>query len=178
MRANCPKIHNQIGIVMANRFTIAFFLILFIEIVSFYYIGGTIGWMESIWWVLMSGILGVTMTRRQSISMLQKLVADVQKKQPPEQKITEGVLLLGGGICLITPGFFTDGIGLFLMVPAFRQAITPGLHRKIAKKINPLYRPPPPQKNSEDQPEKTIEVQPQQSKVFDNGGWEHPVIED
>ena len=178
MRANCPKIHNQIGIIMANRLTIAFFLILFIEIISFYYIGGAIGWIESIWWVLMSGILGVTMTRRQSISMLQKLVADVQKKQPPEQKITEGVLLLGGGICLITPGFVTDSIGMMLMVPLFRQAITPTLHRKIAKKINPMYQPPPPQHNKPAQPESTIEAQPQQSEVFDNDGWEHPVIED
>lgn len=176
MRANCPKIHNHVGITMANRLTIAFFFVLFIEILSFYYVGGAIGWIESIWWVLMSGILGVTMTRRQSISMLQRLVAGVQNKEPPEQKITEGVLLLCGGICLITPGFFTDTIGLILMIPPLRRAVAPPLHKKIVNKINPLYQQPP--KTEAAKPENTIEIQPQESPTFDNDGWEHPVIDD
>ena len=173
MRANYPNFHNQIGKTMANRLTIIFFLILFIEIVLFFFISDKIGWGTSIWWVLISGFLGVMMTKNQSVSMLQQLIIQVNLGKPPKQKITEGVILLCGGLMLIAPGFFTDTLGLILLVPPLRRIITPLIHNKIAVKINPAYQPPKTehQEKTEKQIEPTIEPQKNTDTVFDNNGW-------
>ena len=44
----------------------------------------------------------------------------------------EGLLILIGGVLLITPGVITDGIGLLFIFPLSRKLLAPRILRKMA----------------------------------------------
>jgi UPF0716 protein FxsA len=61
--------------------------------------------------------------------MLRKLRADLQRGVPPARHIAEGVLVLVGGLLLITPGVLTDVAGLAMIIPYSRRILAPVLLR-------------------------------------------------
>jgi len=49
--------------------------------------------------------------------------AELAQGRLPAAELLDGALVLVGGVLLLTPGFFTDLLGLFLLIPASRALI-------------------------------------------------------
>jgi UPF0716 protein FxsA len=92
-----------------------------IEITLFVYIGGEIGALSTIGMVILTAVVGSMLLRSQGLATLARLREVTGAGGIPGRELLEGVLLLFGGALLLTPGFFTDAVGLLLMTPLVRQ---------------------------------------------------------
>ena len=61
------------------------------------------------------------MARQEGGAVLKKLITELQSGRSPAKEITEGVMILAGGLLLVTPGVVTDFIGFSLIVPVTRK---------------------------------------------------------
>lgn len=102
-------------------FLILFLLIPVVEIWLFVKIGGIIGAWPTVALVVASGIVGAMLVRLQSLTVLNRARATLAAGEFPTAELFHGLFVLLAGFLLITPGFFTDVIGLLLFIPALRR---------------------------------------------------------
>lgn len=90
-----------------------------LEIALFVTIGGWLGLWTTLAIVLLTGVSGVMILRRRGLAIqgLSRRVAD------PLALMADGGLVMLAAILLILPGFFTDTLGLLLLIPPLRALI-------------------------------------------------------
>lgn len=86
--------------------------------------------------VLLTGTLGATLARRQGIQTWQRCREEIRAGALPADALFEGVLILLAGAVLVTPGLFTDGLGLLLLVPRLRSLVRKLVVSRIRRKLN------------------------------------------
>ncbi|PUB17186.1 FxsA family protein [Yoonia sediminilitoris] len=101
---------------------IAFIAIPMIEIALFIQVGGVIGLGWTLLIVLMTAIAGSYLVRHQGLRELGNLQSSFSEMRDPTEPLANGAMILVAGALLLTPGFFTDIVGLSLLVPAVRRA--------------------------------------------------------
>jgi len=94
-----------------------------IEIYVLIEVGSAIGALTTIFAVVFTAVLGVTLIRIQGFSTLQKAQAIMNQGGVPAIEMFEGIMLLFAAICLLIPGFFTDTLGFLLLMPPLRRNI-------------------------------------------------------
>jgi len=101
---------------------IAFIAVPMIEIALFIQVGGFIG----IWWtlliVLTTAVAGSYLVRNQGLRELANLQRSFSELDDPTEPLANGAMILFAGALLLTPGFFTDAVGLSFLVPSVRRA--------------------------------------------------------
>lgn len=107
-----------------------FILMPIIEIAVLIKIGGVLGLLPTLLIIILTAILGTFMLRQQGLATLERARNRLASGQLPAEQLMEGVLLLIGGILLLTPGFVTDAFGFFCLIPPTRQ----WLARRIASR--------------------------------------------
>ncbi len=98
-----------------------FVLVPIIEIAVLIQVGGAIGGWTTIGIVILTAILGTAMLRQQGMATLAKAQQRMGAGEMPAQQLLEGVLLLVGGVLLLTPGFITDAFGFACLIPFTRE---------------------------------------------------------
>ncbi|MEC7141518.1 MAG: FxsA family protein [Pseudomonadota bacterium] len=110
---------------MTPLLLIAFIGIPIIEIAGFITLGSWIG----LWWtlgtVLLTAIVGTALVRSQSTSVLARINEQLAVGEIPARALFDGLCLLAAALLLLTPGFFTDAIGIALLLPPVRARIAP-----------------------------------------------------
>lgn len=104
-------------------FSVLFLVIPFIELWLLIKVGSAIGALATILLLILSGFLGMYLLRHQGLSTLAKFQRDMQAGQRPAKSLLEGTMILLGGLLFIIPGFFTDIIGLILLLPPTRYLL-------------------------------------------------------
>src|SRR4051794_12637409 len=94
-----------------------------IEVALFVKVGGLIGALPTVMLCILSAIAGIGLMRRQGIATLDRLRASVEAGGDPRGPIAHGALVLVAGVLLVIPGFFTDAVGLLLLIPAVRRHV-------------------------------------------------------
>ena len=94
-----------------------------IELFLLIEIGSNIGAGNTILIIILTGILGAYLARLQGFLVLQKIQNDLNKGMMPNDQLTDGLMILVGGIVLLTPGFITDAFGFLLLIPWTRALI-------------------------------------------------------
>ncbi|WP_428355267.1 FxsA family protein [Methyloprofundus sp.] len=102
---------------------LAFLIVPFIEIYLLLQIGGMVGVFPTIALVVTTAVIGASMLRTQGLATLQRFQDNLQRGELPAYEMVEGPILLVGGALLLTPGFFTDGIGFACLIPSVRKRI-------------------------------------------------------
>lgn len=92
-----------------------------IEIGVMLKVGGAIGWWSTLAVVILTAIIGTNMLRQQGLATLNTARQRLDAGEMPAQQMLEGMLLLLGGILLLTPGFVTDAFGFVCLVPMTRR---------------------------------------------------------
>lgn len=94
-----------------------------LEIALFIQVGGWIGLWPTLGIVVLTALAGTTLMRRQGMQALERLRRSIGEGGDPVGPIAHGALILAAGMLLLTPGFFTDTVGLLLLVPAVRTRV-------------------------------------------------------
>jgi len=107
-------------------FTKLLMLFIIVPIVELYVlieIGRKIGTWSTIGIIILTGILGAYLVKRQGFLILRKIQNDLNEGVLPGDSLIQGAIILAGGILLITPGFITDTIGFIFLIPAGRRLV-------------------------------------------------------
>jgi len=101
-------------------------LILFIgvpilEIAILVKIGTFIGFWPTMVIVIATGILGATLARIEGFVVLNKIRNELHLGNIPAEELIDGLLILVGGIVLLTPGLLTDLLGFLILIPWSRN---------------------------------------------------------
>jgi UPF0716 protein FxsA len=114
---------------------LAFIAVPIIEIALFIRVGGLIGLWPTLAVVILTAVVGSALLRRQGLSTLERIQTELRTGRDPSAALANGALLLVAGLLLLTPGFFTDAVGLALMVPGVRAAAIAWLRTRISARI-------------------------------------------
>ncbi len=92
-----------------------------LEIGLFVVVGGWIGLWATLAWVIVSGMLGIGLIRGLGMGALREVRGGggIAALQP----MAQSALIMLSGILLILPGFFTDFLGLLLLIPWVRRGV-------------------------------------------------------
>ena len=86
-------------------------------------IGTFIGAFNTIMATLLTAAVGLYFVRLQGISTLYSAANTIRNNQEPLKEILNGFCLMIAAIFLIIPGFFTDSVGVLLLIPFSRNII-------------------------------------------------------
>lgn len=111
-------------------FIFLFVMVTVAEISLLIRVGGSIGPLNTILFVIFTAALGAYLVRQQGFATLSKLQEESNAGRLPAMQIAEGVALLFAGAVLLTPGFITDALGFSLLVPQIRQTLIGWLIKK------------------------------------------------
>lgn len=82
--------------------------------------GRTIGIFPTILLIILTGILGSYLAKKQGLETIRKAQEQLQFGRMPGEEILDGICIIIGGTLLLSPGFLTDVFGLFLLLPPTR----------------------------------------------------------
>ncbi len=120
-----------------RAFPILFTLFLVMPIIEVFLliqVAGVIDWLPTIALVVLTAVIGASLLRSQGTQTYMRFNQALGEGRMPAKEILEGVALLIGGALLLTPGFFTDGIGFVCLLPFTRRPVV----KFIINKFNPL----------------------------------------
>ena len=106
---------------MFQRLLVLFVIVPLIELVVLIKIGKIIGVGNTILIVVVTGVVGAAFARQQGAGILLNIRSSLARGEIPGAEMMQGVMILVGGIFLITPGFLTDLVGFLLLIPVTRM---------------------------------------------------------
>jgi UPF0716 protein FxsA len=110
---------------------VAFLAVPLIEIALFIQIGGAIGLWPTLLVVILTAVLGTYLVRTQGLMAIGNLQSSFSQLKDPTEPLAHGAMILFAGALLLTPGFFTDGLGFALCLPFVRTWVFQTLRAKV-----------------------------------------------
>lgn len=146
---------------MFGRLLLLFTIVPAIELFLLIELGKLIGAVETVLIIVATGSVGAFLAKREGLGVVRQLQQDTTQGLPPGDRIVEGLLVLVGGVLLITPGVLTDVTGFVLIMPWSRRFLAPRIKDWATRKLlegaqvtvqaqrttwtrEPLRRPSPP----------------------------------
>ncbi|MEU4575563.1 FxsA family protein [Nonomuraea sp. ATR24] len=99
---------------------LAFLLVPVLEIWLLIQVGSVIGGWQTVGLLVAASLLGSWLIRREGRRAWRSLQEALQSGRMPERELADGGLILVGGTLLLTPGFFSDVVGLLCILPMTR----------------------------------------------------------
>ena len=100
-----------------------FMLVPLIEIAFFVIIGNSIGLWPTLAGVLVTAIVGSLVLRWQGFQLINEIRSSVGQGRLPARALADAMMVALAGILLLTPGYFTDLLGILLLIPPLRTLI-------------------------------------------------------
>jgi UPF0716 protein FxsA len=107
------------------------------EIAVLIAVGRQIGPGWTILLVLATSALGAWLLKREGGRAWRAFQADLAERRPPGRTATSGLLVLIGGIFMLVPGFVSDIIGLFLILPPTRAVAAQLVQHQVGRRMTP-----------------------------------------
>ena len=99
---------------------LAFVLVPLVEIYVIIQIGQVIG----AWWTILlliaDSILGSWLVKREGARAWRALQVALEQGRMPARELADGILVLVGGLLMLTPGFVLDIVGVLCILPVTR----------------------------------------------------------
>ncbi|MDZ8118294.1 FxsA family protein [Pontiella agarivorans] len=92
---------------------------------------GMVGFIPTVLLVLLTGMAGAWLVRRQGVNILFKIRQEMALGNLPAPQMIDGVMILLAGAFLVTPGLITDAAGFALLIPFIRRKIRYALRKKL-----------------------------------------------
>ena len=95
----------------------------FVEIALFIQIGGALGLWPTLGLVAASALAGLLVIQGQGRGASAELQRRLERGEDPAGPLAHAALLMMAGVALLLPGFFTDAVGLALLLAPVRGAV-------------------------------------------------------
>ena len=99
---------------------VVFIVVPILEIALFIKIGALVGLWPTIMIVILTAIIGTRLVKSQGLNAIKNVQSSIIVGQNITNSLINGALILTAGVLLLTPGFFTDAIGISLLIPHTR----------------------------------------------------------
>ncbi len=86
-------------------------------------LGQIIGVWPTIAWIIITGVAGGAVIRRQGMTAMSRMINEMQEGRPPIAPVIDGATIMFAGILLLTPGLIADTLGFLMLIPVVRQAL-------------------------------------------------------
>jgi UPF0716 protein FxsA len=116
---------------LSHGLLLLFILVPVIEIYFFILVGGMIGILPTLLFIVVTAVVGTRLLQAQGTLTLQRAQLMMEQGQVPAEPLLEGILIIASGFLLVTPGFFTDSIGFLFLLPQPRRFIAHWLGQRI-----------------------------------------------
>jgi len=120
---------------MFSRLLILFITVPLIELYILIDIGSLIGTGPTLMLIIGTGILGAYLARREGFRTFVTLQQKLAGGQLPADEMLDGVIILGAGLVLLTPGVLTDIFGFLLLLRPTRERFKSWLKNRFAGHI-------------------------------------------
>ncbi len=117
------------------KFIFLFTVIPLLELALLIKLNHFLGLMATVSLVIVTGLLGASLANQQKLIVVRKIKQSMAQSQMPADKLVEGLLILIGSICLITPGLVTDLTGFLFILPPTRVKIKVATKSKFRRII-------------------------------------------
>jgi UPF0716 protein FxsA len=118
---------------MFIKLLLVFTIVPLIELFVLIEVGSRIGSGPTLLLLLLTGICGAFLASRQGLSVLQRARHDLAQGRIPANPLVDGLMVLIGGMLLLTPGFLTDLLGFVLLIPVTRLPLRGFLLRMLRR---------------------------------------------
>jgi len=116
---------------MLPKLIILFIGLPLLELAILVKLGEMLGFWPTIGLVVVTGFLGAYLARLQGFWIFGRIQRELAAGRMPASELVDGLLILVGGIVLLTPGLLTDLFGFILLVPWARTQIKTWLMAKF-----------------------------------------------
>lgn len=106
---------------MALLVILTFLATPFIEIALFIRVGEWLGALPTIGLTILTSVIGLAIVRGQGVSNLVKMQKAFSENDLPIAEMIHAMFISLAGLLLIIPGFFTDFLGILLLIPPLRS---------------------------------------------------------
>lgn len=93
----------------------------FLEIAGFVWLGGKLGVVLTLIWVIGAMIAGLALLRRTGLQAVGRLRVALAEGREPGHSIIDAACFAAAAMLLIIPGFVSDALAVILMLPATRH---------------------------------------------------------
>ncbi len=96
-------------------------------------VGDAIGVLPTIGLLIADSIIGAALMRSQGRAVWRRFTEALNAGRVPAREVLDGALVVFGGALQLAPGFVTDGLGLFLVLPPTRAIVRRVLVRRLTR---------------------------------------------
>lgn len=121
---------------MLLRLFLLFSVVPVIEIWLLIKVGRIIGALPTVGLLLAVSLTGAWLARSQGLRVITAIRDELAAGRLPAAHLLDGAMILAGGILLLTPGFFTDFLGLFFLIPATRTLLKRWLRNRLERGLS------------------------------------------
>lgn len=114
---------------------VAFIVVPLVEIYVIVKIGEVIGPWWTILVLLADAIFGSWLVKREGRKAWRALRTTLAEGRVPSRELSDGMLVLVGGVFMVCPGFVTDIFGAFCILPFTRPYARRVLQRYVARRL-------------------------------------------
>jgi UPF0716 protein FxsA len=115
---------------------LTFLLTPIVEIYVIVQVGQAIGAWQTVALLLIESAIGVWLLKREGRRAWRELRLALNQARVPAKELADGALVLVGGTLLVTPGFVTDVVGFFCVLPFTRPLARRVLLAYIARMVS------------------------------------------
>lgn len=91
----------------------------------------SIGGWNTIGLLLLMGLAGGWLLRQQGLSAMRRASSSLQAGRSPDKPLVDGLLVLVAGILMLVPGFVSDVMALFLLLPPTRAIVRAPILKRL-----------------------------------------------
>ncbi len=130
-----PRLACYVDGVVLGKLFLLFTVVPVVELYLLIQLGGVLGAGATVAIVLTTGLLGATLAKREGGRVFGEWQASLQRGELPKEGLVSSLLLLVGGIFLVTPGVLTDLFGITMLIPPARRAVAGALGRYVERRF-------------------------------------------
>jgi UPF0716 protein FxsA len=110
----------------------------FAEIYVLLQVGHAIGVLNTLALLILVSMVGAWLAKREGLGVIRRMQDALNAGRVPGAELVDGFLILLAAALMITPGFLTDIVAIFLLLPPVRAMVRHTLRRRFARGIEIL----------------------------------------
>jgi UPF0716 protein FxsA len=106
-----------------------------LEVFLLLQVGNLIGLFPTVAGIVLTGVVGAALAKREGLKVWQRVQENLSRGLLPDRSLLEAVLIFGGGLLLLTPGFFTDVLGFSMILAPTRLLMAKAARSWLKRRV-------------------------------------------